>query len=90
MVFSLVGYSTVVGIAGAGALNLQIARSKQLRNVTRIPKTLMSARKKYSAKSPFLNELAQEIELANTELQDRNSPRENRNIQFAGINQQLK
>lgn len=37
----------------------------------------------------ILNELAQEIELANTELQDRNSQVEKRNAQFAEMNQQL-
>jgi ligand-binding sensor domain-containing protein/signal transduction histidine kinase len=37
----------------------------------------------------ILNDLAQEIELANTELQDRNSQVESKNVQLAEVNSQL-
>jgi ligand-binding sensor domain-containing protein/signal transduction histidine kinase len=37
----------------------------------------------------ILNDLAQEIELANTELQDRNNQVETKNVQFAEVNKEL-
>jgi ligand-binding sensor domain-containing protein/signal transduction histidine kinase len=79
-----------VGIAGAGAFGVYKWRVQAIEESNRVlQRTVDDRTQEVQRQITILNELAQEIELANTELQDRNSQVENRNIQFAEMNQQL-
>jgi len=79
-----------VSIAGAGAFGIYKSRVQAIEERNRIlQKTVDERTQEVQRQITILNELAQEIELANTELQDRNSQVENRNVQFAEMNQQL-
>lgn len=79
-----------VGIAGAGAFAVYKWRVQAIEERNRVlQRTVDERTQEVQRQITILNELAQEIELANTELQDRNSQVENRNIQFAEMNQQL-
>lgn len=79
-----------VGIVGTGAFGVYKWRVQAIEESNRVlQKTVDERTQEVQRQITILNELAQEIELANTELQDRNSQVENRNIQFAEMNQQL-
>jgi ligand-binding sensor domain-containing protein/signal transduction histidine kinase len=78
------------GLAGAAAFAVYKWRVKTIEETNRLlQKTVDERTQEVQRQITILNELAQEIELANMELQDRNSQVENRNVQFAEINQQL-
>lgn len=79
-----------IGFAGAGAFWVYKWRVKTIEESNRmLQKTVDERTQEVQRQITILNELAQEIELANTELQDRNSQVEKRNAQFAEMNQQL-
>ncbi len=79
-----------VGMAAAAAFAVYKWRVKTIEETNRLlQKTVDERTQEVQRQITILNELAQEIELANMELQDRNSQVENRNVQFAEINQQL-
>jgi signal transduction histidine kinase/ligand-binding sensor domain-containing protein len=77
-------------LAVAGAFAAYKWRVKAIEERNRaLQQTVDERTREVQRQIAILNELAQEIELANTELQDRNNQVEKQNIQFAEINQQL-
>ncbi|MCS6808215.1 MAG: ATP-binding protein [Candidatus Kapabacteria bacterium] len=79
-----------VSLVGTGAFGIYKWRVKTIEETNRLlQKTVDERTREVQRQIKILNELAQEIELANTELQDRNSQVEKQNAQFAEMNQQL-
>ena len=79
-----------VSLAGAITFVVYKWRVQTIEESNRtLQKTVDERTQEVQRQITILNELAQEIELANTELQDRNSQVENKNLQFSEMNQQL-
>jgi signal transduction histidine kinase/ligand-binding sensor domain-containing protein len=81
------GVVVVLGLLVFGAYKQRV-RSIEASNKT-LQETVNERTSEVQRQIMILNDLAQEIELANTELQDRNSQVETKNVQFIEVNKEL-